>query len=315
VGRQVTIDATPNYMTVPTGCPRLAFHLSPTARFIALLREPVGRLWSQVMMHYRFNADRDAFTTWITSNYAAIKRCFNAYVPKYVACLRGALAPREFGHVVHDFASALVKHARCLDDEAAFIACTGDPLAVVKLDRTTAATVLSATVRRLLNTTHSTHARAHRCRMEDCPAGAFVRARLDGGACVGCGCQCFRTGLSASTFQGAYLPQLAHCLQHIPRERLLVLDHADLQRDAAATMRQVIEFAGLPEFDYARVSVADAERAFDRAFPSFKADIGWRGHSTAMRMPDELAAQLRALYSHDTPALRALTGLPLPLFP
>ena len=315
VGRQVTIDATPNYMTVPTGCPRLAFHLSPTARFIALLREPVGRLWSQVMMHYRFNADREAFTAWATSNYAVVKDCSDAHVLQFVACLRGALAPRDFGHAVQELAVALTKHRHCLDDEDAFVGCAGDPLAIIKVGRASASSVLSGTVHRLLNATRSTHARAHRCHLDDCPAGALVGSKLVGGACVGCGCTCFRTGLTASTFQGAYLPQLAHCLQHIPRDRLLVLDHADLQHDAAATMRKVLEFAGLPFFDYSQVSVADAERAFDRAFPSFKADIGWHGHSSAMRMPGELAAQLREMYSHDTPALRALTGLPLPLFP
>jgi hypothetical protein len=136
-----------------------------------------------------------------------------------------------------------------------------------------------------------------------------------------------------------YASQLDLYLRHFPRERLLVIDHADLLADRRATLRQVFAFLGVDhsvdfsQFDE-ELNTSNGHRLYP---PGYRGLRGLPVSAPLRRLPpgvrralrrlvervlwpplqtstldDELRAQLVELYAGEVERLRALTGKTFP---
>lgn len=139
------------------------------------------------------------------------------------------------------------------------------------------------------------------------------------------------------TCQSFYAHQIERYLEHFPRERLLVLDQADLLAERARTLRSVFSFLGV---DAAYSSAGFEEELFrgneHRRYPGtlarlkpllrapyrslpegFRESLRSRFERTFLKtvpkpeVEAEQRARLAELYADDVSRLRELTGLPL----
>jgi len=143
--------------------------------------------------------------------------------------------------------------------------------------------------------------------------------------CLGCGCKCFPKPRMMSdisrnfVWRSMYRAHLAHCFQHLPRERVLVIDHKELEDDMPRIMAQVSAFSGLDAFDWSKTTNEMAEAAFDKAYPGFKNNTGWGGAAVSItkktNITSEMRASLNAFFHPDVEAIRQLSGLALAGWP
>lgn len=85
-------------------------------------------------------------------------------------------------------------------------------------------------------------------------------------------------------YRSMYAAQLYHCFKYIPKEKVLVLDSAQLKSDPAAVLKLVHEHLGIADFDYPSIlseteteSIANKlQKVFDDYYPSFEERTGWR---------------------------------------
>jgi len=132
--------------------------------------------------------------------------------------------------------------------------------------------------------------------------------------CTGCRCSC-AVPFQAPQFlwKSLYRPQIEHCLEHIPRQRLLILDFDDVQRNVSKALRQIVTHAGLAPHTFGPTSAA-MER-FHTTYPDFSAG-GWaenatRAYTTHLQLSKSLERELSRFFAHDHDAVRRLTGLRL----
>ena len=143
--------------------------------------------------------------------------------------------------------------------------------------------------------------------------------------CMGCGCDCFPKPRMMSdisryfVWRSMYRAHLEHCFQHIPRSKVLIIDHAELKTKMPQVMDEVIRFTGLSYFNWTAVTNEMAEGAFDRAYPGFKNNTGWGGEATVItdktRISEEMKESLNMFFHDDVDVVRKLSGLTLPGWP
>jgi hypothetical protein len=144
---------------------------------------------------------------------------------------------------------------------------------------------------------------------------------------------------SLYTCPGFYARQLDHYLRHFPRERFLVIDHADLLADRKATLREIFAFLSVdetfasPRFSeemntgreqrtYSNLIVwqrrAQASKLVQRLPPSVRRSMRLALERLVSRpleaptMDGDTRARLQELYAGDVARLRELTGKAFP---
>eukprot|EP00924_Labyrinthula_sp_SR-Ha-C_P001217 snap_masked-scaffold_7-processed-gene-17.23-mRNA-1 protein AED:0.00 eAED:0.00 QI:494/1/1/1/0.62/0.55/9/39/464 len=102
-------------------------------------------------------------------------------------------------------------------------------------------------------------------------------------------------------FRGLYEIHFQNCLRYIDKERIFVLKNTNLRESSAATLLNITQFLHLPFINWEDVSYPEAEKAFEKRYPSFKEVTGW-GHSVkseegyTTEQVENITRQLRSFY-------------------
>eukprot|EP00187_Rhodella_violacea_P013529 CAMPEP_0184710486 /NCGR_PEP_ID=MMETSP0314-20130426/1263_1 /TAXON_ID=38298 /ORGANISM="Rhodella maculata, Strain CCMP 736" /LENGTH=694 /DNA_ID=CAMNT_0027172323 /DNA_START=63 /DNA_END=2147 /DNA_ORIENTATION=- len=86
-------------------------------------------------------------------------------------------------------------------------------------------------------------------------------------------------------FRGMYALQLKQCMASIPKNRLVILENAELRADPVTNINKVLRAAGLKEFEDVDVDAAWA--AFHAAYPDFE-QTGWRENGEYEPMSEDM---------------------------
>lgn len=325
----ITLDSSPSYLADRRACPRMARVLAPDARFVLLLRDPVERLWSDVLMKKRRVDVQDEFLQDLLPQYQArVYECVQKHLLRTYRLDAGDGESNDGGNRIKSFRSCVpepvAKHGRimafmryintrsphsrrflseCLSKD------TETLLQCVRPGGDFASTIFTEKMPDIPGIIYN---EAHR--LEQQMIGCCDVLHSDGEGnnadeqehrrprfgpvedCFGCGCRCFPKATMMSdisknfVWRSMYHPQLVHCLQSIPRERILMLDMKDLRSNPAATLSRVFKHAGLPDFDLSGVTPHQARELFNSHYPDFETISGWThaGKHAEYNMPRDL---------------------------
>lgn len=311
----VVMDSTPTYIADVKACGRMGQLLSPDAKYIVLLRNPIDRLWSDLQMKQRRIDSQDEFKFDLVPRFhAELAQCMGTHSANLTAfrhCLPERLAK-------HGRIAAFHKHftqpkqrtakahftfvSQCLSSPQHALACmqTGkDTKDILKETMPVLPRVLDEEMAKL------------RADLQHCCVGAGEegRPRLERQAAfygalptegAGCGQDCFPQAKMMSdisknfVWRSVYSRQLKHCFASIPRDRFLIVDSEALRHRASDTLRAMLEHAGLNSgVDLAAWPPEHVHQAFADRFPDFESMTGWGHDGNTKHEPLVLEPALR----------------------
>ena len=319
---QISFDSSPSYIADRYGCSRMAQVLSKDARFVLILRNPVDRVWSDILMKRRRIQSQEEFLSLILPTFhKEIATCLlltaevnsSSSMEQFRRCLPKVVS--EHGRIVafYRFVTRQASISRkfidqCLQSEDSVRSCLKKPEykdVILKEHMPPIPQVLydEAEQLQLLLGDCCDEGNHSEDSIEN-DDGDEAAANNNNSECQGCGCHCFPKATMMSDISKNYLwrslyyPQLVHCFQSIERSRVLILNTEDLRTDPQSVMTQVFVHAGVPKVNFLPLHTADA--LFKKRYPDFETISGWshRGnsHSTDETIPFALKQKLEEFF-------------------
>ncbi|KAH9257064.1 hypothetical protein BASA81_004885 [Batrachochytrium salamandrivorans] len=294
----VVMDSTPTYIADVKACGRMAQLLSPDAKFIVLLRNPIHRLWSDIQMKQRRIDSQNEFKfDLVPQFYRELAHCMGTNLTNLVAfrhCLPERLSKHGRIAAFHKYFNQpkqrtikahLTFMNHCLISSQQALICMQMDKDMLKETMPILPKVIDEEMIKLQRDlqfccTGGDEDKPHLIRQ----SAFYGGLPLDGG---GCGQYCFPQAKMMSdisknfVWRSIYSRQLKHCFEFIPRNRFLIVDSEALRSQPVDTLKTMLKHAGLnSEINLAALPSEEIHQVFADRFPDFESMTGWKHEST-----------------------------------
>ncbi|CAM9221042.1 unnamed protein product [Discosporangium mesarthrocarpum] len=110
-------------------------------------------------------------------------------------------------------------------------------------------------------------------------------------------------------YRSLYSIQLFHCLKHIPRDQLLVIESDDLRENGDTVMERIHKFIGVPSYTYKSLDKTAIRDQLKIKYPEFERRTGWRLDSKYdEQLPQDLIKEINEFFRPHIGMLRSLLG-------
>lgn len=318
--QSIVFETTPSYIADVKGCKRMAKYLPEDARFVLLLREPVERAWSDILMKRRRVIDQTYFLDQVLPMHAAsfarcIKECDSSCEAEvFFSCLpEQVLSAKAHSFYLwitskHPLVNDFVRD--CLSDPRLTKQCIQEKYENRIPGLSEKLPVIPDCLWNEGNNLTST--------LRGCCQDMQGRLPDDDHECSGCGCECFpRPEMMADQndnylWRSLYYLHLKQCFEHIDKSRILVVNQDELKHSPNTLLSRIFEHAGLPPVDLSHLTKEQALEEFHSRYPNFESTTGWgdRGNDARVQvLPTQISDPLHQFFAPYNQKLFELLGV------
>ena len=317
----ITVDSTPTYLADPKGCARVKKILSPDARFVVLLRNPVDRLWSDILMKRRRVQFQDQFTrVLLAKNAAVINKCIDlcrrpCKIQEFRSCIPPEVAAHGrifafFAWVVSGDPGFQIFKSRCLKDEKTVINCLDGEFKHRTPFRETVPEVPRVIYEELrrLNSSLSKCCNFFGTPQSKKEIGRIIASQEQENpwGCRGCGCACFPSPPIMSDvaenfiWRSLYYAHFVHCFNTLEREKVLVFNYEELKSNPQSVLNKIFDHAGVNRVNMTHLTQEELHQKFKSRYPEFEVISGWTTSGLTVPIdetfPEHLKRQLQDFF-------------------